>query len=273
MLSNLIGHGNKKNDVELYVGRGSFGIVKFQAYRSLPLAVKEILPHTCAYSVRFEANILLTHPYLPLLFGICTTEEPYIMVMQYHSVDGRCTTLQKEIIQKKVIPCGSYQTWIVLCGELAEAFRYLHDDAGVLQNDLKSDNVLTNSFTQQASHSIFNFHIVVVDFGKAPEKDKGRRYELTFQEIEQYRVRFPHLAPEVIDGSSKQTIRSDMYALGRLFRGILADKTLLQGISEEYLERFKQIAATCTCTSPLNRPCARQVYATFERMLKILLCT
>ena len=48
---------------------------------------------------------------------------------------------RKEIIQKKVIPCGLYQTWIFLCGELAEAFRYLHDDAGVLHNDLKSDNV------------------------------------------------------------------------------------------------------------------------------------
>ena len=76
------------------------------------------------------------------------------------------------------------------------------------------------------------------------------------------------MAPEVIDGSSKQSVRSDIYALGKLFRGIGGDATLLQGISMEYMEQFKQIAANCTSTRPLYRPFAHQVCAIFERMLK-----
>ena len=45
------------------------------------------------------------------------------------------------------------------------------------------------------------------------------------------------MPPEVIDGSSKQSVHSDIYALGKLFRGI----GVLQGISMEYMEQFKQL--------------------------------
>ena len=84
-----------------------------------------------------------------------------------------------------VLPSGSYQSWIILCSELVEAIRYLHDDANVIHNDLKTDNVvLSNSFTQQGLHSSLNVQVVVIDFGKATEKDKGRLYTLNFHEEE-----------------------------------------------------------------------------------------
>ena len=74
----------------------------------------------------------------------------------------------------------------MLCSELAEAIQYLHD-VHIIHNDLKADNVvLSNSFTQQSLHLNLNVQIVVVDFGKATEKDL---YTLNFHEKQQYRLR------------------------------------------------------------------------------------
>ena len=208
-----------ESDKDIFVGRGSFGVIKFQQYKGIPVAVKEFLPRTRAESVRYEASILLklSHPYVPLLLGICINDYPFIMVMQYHGVDGRCVTLQKELIQKKVIPSGSYQSWLIMSSELAEAIRYLHEDVNIIHNDIKADNVvLSNSFTHQELHSKLNFQIVLVDFGKATMKDKGHLYKLNFHEKEQYRIRYCHLAPELIEATMKQCVLSDVYSLGKL---------------------------------------------------------
>lgn len=128
-----------ESDKDIFVGRGSFGIIKFQQYRGIQVAVKEFLPRTRAESVRYEASILLklSHPYVPLLLGICTNQYPFIMVMQYHGIDGRCVTLQKELIQKQIFPSGSCRSWLVMMSELGEAIRYLHEDVNIIHNDIK----------------------------------------------------------------------------------------------------------------------------------------
>ena len=216
MLTNPTQYGSNARDKAVFVGRGSFGVVKFQQYRGIQVAVKEFLPHTRAESVRYEASILLklSHPYVPLLLGICTSKYPFIMVIQYHGIDGRCVTLYKELTQRIAIPSGTYQSWIILCSELAEAIQYLYDDVNIIQ---KADNVvLSNSFTQQSLHSNLNVQIVVIDCGKATEKDRGHLYTLNFHEKQQYHLRYHHLATELIEDTMKQcvlTVYSQMYTL------------------------------------------------------------
>lgn len=84
LLCDPIEFGELQSDSDLFVGRGSFGIVKCQLYHGIHVAVKEFLPHTLKDSVEREAQLLfeLCHPYLPLLFGICTLKLPYILVVQ-----------------------------------------------------------------------------------------------------------------------------------------------------------------------------------------------
>lgn len=80
-----------KGQSELYVGRGSFGIVRLQLYRGIHVAVKELLPKSVKQDVIHEAEVLarLCHPYLPCLFGICTQTQPLRIVMQFHGfLDG-----------------------------------------------------------------------------------------------------------------------------------------------------------------------------------------
>lgn len=271
MLQNPTGYDSVDKDDTLFFARGSFGVIKLQQYRGMNVAVKEFLPHTCASSVRNEASVLLrlNHPYVPLLFGMCVSKEPFIIVLQYHGVDGKSITLHKELLQKKVLSPGSYHTWMVLCSELAEPIRYLHEDAHIIHNDLNGDNiVLSNSFTHRPIHADVKIQIVVVDFGKATEKNSGRMYELSCHDRELYKVRFRHIAPEVIDGLMKQSVKSDMFALGKLFQRIINDSKRLQGLDRHQMEKVCDISRKCTSTRPSDRPTAHSVFNTFESILK-----
>ena len=71
-----------------FLGRGSFGIVKFLTFRGMKVAVKELLPRTVLSDVRHEARILaqLSHPFVPYLFRVCTIVQPYRIVMQFHGI-------------------------------------------------------------------------------------------------------------------------------------------------------------------------------------------
>ncbi len=111
---------------QLWVGRGSFGVVKLQLYRGIKVASKELLPKTPLKDVRHEAMILTTlcHPYLPylcLVYG--TKERPYRLILQFHGIGSSSCTLLHHPIDGKV--------WLCLCAQMFESIRFLHDDANV----------------------------------------------------------------------------------------------------------------------------------------------
>ena len=146
------------NDKESYIGSGSFGIVQLKVFRGIDVAVKEFRPNTFLSDVKHEAcrksgfriegsHILahLSHPFMPLLVGVCTSR-PYMIVMQYYGLKslGSICTMQMTI--KKKLFNEAY-VWITLTGQILEALRYMHDEAHIIQNGLKSDNLLvTDSF-------------------------------------------------------------------------------------------------------------------------------
>ena len=84
LLRNPAEFGRYPSD-KVFVGRVSFGVVKYQLYCGIHVAVKEFLPHTLKESVLKEAAFLvdLCHLYLPLLFGI-----PYSRVNKLTSLIG-----------------------------------------------------------------------------------------------------------------------------------------------------------------------------------------
>ena len=99
LLHDPIEFGDHPSDRDLFVGRGSFGVVKCQIYRGIRVAVKEFLPHTVQDSVMKEAHVQLglCHPYLPLLLGVCISELPYIHVVQYYGIGFKSITFHREL--------------------------------------------------------------------------------------------------------------------------------------------------------------------------------
>lgn len=253
----------------VYIARGSFGIVKHQYYRGIEVAVKEFLPRSCIESVTKEAGILLKlcHPYLPMLIGKCTSTNPYIIVMQYHGVGGECITLLTEKERKKVITSNFFQSWAVVSAQLAEAVRYLHEEARILHNDLKANNVVFQGEPNLPDASS-KIQIVIIDFGKACERENGRKHNLSFFEKKQYRVNFPHMAPEIIDGLMKESVSSDLYALGKLFARIFDEDLPLEGVADCYVSSICDIISQCISNDVEKRPSAFNVLKKIENILK-----
>ena len=143
---------------ELFVGRGCFGIVRVQLYRGIQVAVKEFLPKSVVADVKHEASILasLCHPYLPLLFGVCTQHRPLRIVMQFHAFEGlQPSTVRHELEHSHF----DGHAWVLLCAQLLEALIYLHDEVHVLHNDLKVDNILV----AQSVVSTKDYQVVLID--------------------------------------------------------------------------------------------------------------
>ena len=188
-------------DIDIFVGRGSFGVVHLQTYRRMRVAVKELLPSTIASDVHKEALILahFCHPYLPHLFGVVTSKAPHRIVMQYHGLSATSITLYDVL-------GGSGQHYsrhvlLILCTQLLEAVHYLHEDANVIHNDLKCsvcDSLVEPTMPSMSAQNTCIVQIVVIDFGKATTVENGKTYHLN--SIEKYLHRYPHIAPEVIEG-------------------------------------------------------------------------
>ena len=84
----------------------------------------------------------LCHPCLPYLFGVCTESSPYRLIMQFHGGGLQTVTLSKEMFEKLII---GPTAWLIVCSQLIETISYLHDDAQLLLNDIKPDNILLSA--------------------------------------------------------------------------------------------------------------------------------
>lgn len=250
--------------VETFIGRGSFGVVRLQLYRGLKVAVKELLPRSIAADVRHEASILaqLCHPYLPFLFGVNTHVRPYRLVMQYHGFRDRSTsvTLHK-VLCNPTSDFRNEQVLVTLCIQLMEAVRYLHDEAKVLHNDLKCNNILIcdcttgcSSSAQSSSESTTYVQIIVIDFGKATSTENGKHYHLTEREKAEYVRRYVHMSPEVIEGITRQSIPSDMYAVGGVLQSVVSSGML----TSSKRKALDDLATKCRSPSYLSRPTAKE---------------
>lgn len=172
---------------KLYIGRGSFGIVRLQLYRGIHVAVKELLPKSVKQDIIHEAEVLarLCHPYLPCLFGVCTQTEPLRIVMQFHGfLDGpspRAVNLQHEVHEPSIV--GSCTDgWLIACAQILEAVEYLHNKVNTIHNDIKENNILLGQLGPVSEGLSF-----LTDFGKATPLSKGKRYYLSSTERVHYR--------------------------------------------------------------------------------------
>lgn len=79
--------------------------------------------------------------------------------------------------------------------------------------------MLSEKGTQfQGSSSSDDMNIVLIDFGKASTIDQGKKYYLSWVEKTEYTRKYPHLAPELIEGVTKQT---DIFSAGAILQCII----------------------------------------------------
>ena len=250
--------------VDVYLGTGSFSIVQLKVYRGVSVAVKQFRTSTDKEDVRNEAMILsrLCHPCLPYLFGVCTKNTPYKLVLQFHGINLQTVTLSKEICEKKVILCS--KTWLILLYQLIEGVHYIHSDAEILHNDIKPNNIL---LAEDDSATTCRYQVVLSDFGKATPLSHGRVYKLSNSEKVQYLKRYPHISPEVVHGERMQTTFSDIFSLGVLLRKLI-DYHCFTSLPTSLKNDLASFSAKCQSVHYTSRPSAKQCLETIEDIIK-----
>lgn len=257
---------NKNGEpTEVYLGQGSFSIVKLKIYRGVKVAVKQYRGRTQKADVLNEARVLsgLCHPNLPYFFGMCTQSLPYRLVMQFHGIDLQTVTLSKEMFEKKVIVGPA--SWFIACSQIMEAICYLHEDVHILHNDIKPDNVLV-SVDPNSPNS--GYQVILTDFGKSTTISQGRLYHLSESEKKQYLRRYPHIAPEVVQGETKQTTASDIFAVGVLFNK-LNDHDCFFSLSSSLKNDFILLSTKCTACNYRSRPSSKQCMEAIKHLMQL----
>ena len=256
-----------RTETEVYLGQGSFGVVQLKLFRGIKVAVKKMQPKTVMSDVRNEACILaqLSHPFLPHLFGVCTANLPYRIIMQFHGLGdaAKSFTMSRAIVARKIT--DGY-AWLGTAIQLMQALSYLHDEVKILHNDITDSNILlADSITENPLSSNY-IQIILIDFGKATGTNTNRKYHLSDIEKAEYTRKYPHLAPEVIDGLTTLSTRSDTYAAGRVIQCII-DHDRFNNLSRELRSSIQKIVTSCRLVSYTKRLSSKQALQSFQELM------
>ena len=265
-----------------YIGRGSFSVVRVQLYRDVLVAVKELLPHTLQRDVLHEANMLikLCHPYLPYLFGICINTRPFRIVTQFHGIGLNTVTLYQELQEPNHLLY--MQQWVLVTAQLIDALCYLHSDVKIIHNDIKANNVVIAcrtqpeaiestqpSSSQQEQDCESMYHAVLIDFGKATDRESGRSHSLNDLEKLTYSSCHPHIAPEVVHGEYKQSVHSDMFSLGQLLVKI-KDRHHYSALPSNSTQKLFAMIEKCRSPHFYSRPSSKECSKVMKKIMNSL---
>ena len=230
---------------EKFLGSGSFGTCYLAYYRGISVAVKEFKPRQTRSQDEIKKDVLREagiigqlgdHRGLPLLFGVITKSPPLRLITQFHGEKNSCTTLHKAMKKLKL----DKPSWQGIVINISEALGHIHK-AGVLHNDLKSNNVVMEKRGEQ-------WNPVVIDFGKARLIANPKPpMSLSPSAQEEYRRSYPHIAPEIVSGKGQQSVASDVFSFRRIALKIL---NLLPTATALSLKLAKEL----TSDAPAKRP-------------------
>lgn len=197
---------------------GRFGTVCLKKFRSTPVAVK-YLGSSSVKEVQREASFLdkCCHINLPIIFGVNTMQKPYFIVAEFYGNGSFKALTLRELLHKDEEHIKSYvngpEYWLHLSFQITDSICYLHT-MGVLHNDIKTDNIVVSVSPVNVITPI------LIDFSKATLISEGKIKVLTAAEKDRYRKEHMQIAPELIEGTHPQSVKSDIYSQGIVFARI-----------------------------------------------------
>jgi hypothetical protein len=232
-----IGSAGTFGNCYLGVYRGEFKVVVKEikqvsnSVRENEKAKQEVIHEASALS------LLGDHVGLPHLFGVCTDESPYCLILQFHCVDSKSLTLYEAASS-----ClhEDLSASIAILKDVCETLGYIHTQ-GFLHNDLKGNNIVLEK-------TVKGFHPVIIDFGKSI-KIKKAKLKKPKLDMNSALKRYPHIAPEIHRGE-RQTTSSDIFSFGYLVSFIK---------NKAKLNAFCIIVKKCTSSVPSKRPSLREI--------------
>lgn len=247
---------------DIVIGQGVFGICKMSHLQGTAVCVKQIKDtHTSQLALLHEAAILsiLSHHSLCWLIGVQVKSVPNELVIPFYSINGTVVELYDLLFKKEKEVIVDYFTnqmmqlpfWISVLLDLADGIQYVHN-LNLVHRDLKTDNVVFYKYTSNMVRP------VIIDFGKCHQITL---YQLTEDEQMKYRKKYPHIAPDLINGSTIPTPLTDIYSYGRIMKYII-----LYGGIEIKLWNKKVIDICKQCLQPnsKDRPTTEKILMTLS---------
>lgn len=233
------------------IGSGRFGTCYSATFIHFKVCVKVLKdPKSISHFIH-EANIIsqFAHENLPYLFGACLKNNS--IVMTYHGYKDQTITLHDALHPNSAITILVQEfasEWKGILRQIIEGCNCLHNKYKIIHNDLKCDNIVLTS--QNASVGL---RVIIIDFNKACEVGKGKKYCLLNTEKEQYKKYHHHIAPDLRDGHCYQSQESDIFSLGKIIHALCSNfmpdhKSLLE------------MSYKCMNYSKCNRPTIKQIF-------------
>jgi serine/threonine protein kinase len=207
VLSKISEHGEweiPRQEIEIRhkIGDGSFGVVHEAVWRKTPIAVKVLAVHKnvdiTEFRTEFEALTKLHHPNIMQLFGVCSLEKPYNIIIEL-MVSNIATCNSRNISKHRAINISI---------DIMRGLAYMHNRTPkcLIHRDLKPTNIL---LTQSG-------RVKIADFGiSCFQTDSKEIYKMT-GETGTYR----YMAPEVLK-SERYGTPVDIYSFGMILYGLV----------------------------------------------------
>ena len=206
------------------LGSGTFGTCYPGTFRQYRVVIKEYKDRThmngehdslewLRRAARHEACVLKQlgdHPGIPWLFGVCTAKMPVSIVMKFHNDGEESVTIYKAAKDKKVTET---KKWNGIFWETSEALEHIHK-CGYAHNDLKSNNVVLEKREDK------QLHPVIIDFGNSVLLKKAKS-PVAKPAHQRKAYQNSYIASELLDGTGKPSVESDIYALAFLIKRCL----------------------------------------------------
>ena len=227
------------------LGEGSFGKCIAATYMERHEVCVKIMKRGVMNEAHLlqEARVLTTvgdHKHIPYCFGVCRSN--LMLVMSLHMLNGKPLTLDAAIeVCGHVMQEGNGVKYLY---QTASAIAYMHEK-GYLHNDIKGNNIILDG-TQNG-----DIKAILIDYGKACHQTKAKRYNLTAEERQQHKVKYPQIAPDLRDGLVAQNVKTDTFALGRMINTICKLYRML--------EELHEVATSCLAYASQDRPELKEV--------------
>ena len=193
------------------LGQGCFGVVTLQVLQGhqRPVAVKKVgAGNRRALNNEVLAMAWLSgHPSFPEFHGVVRDGAGFSMVMEFvgDPATGTSLTLSDALDGPSRLALAPVDWWKVAVG-LVDGMNHMHEQAGLLHNDLKSDNILMARVGGVWSACI-------IDVGLCSPKCHPKTRHPTASEKAWSQLHQTHLAPELLEGQPQSRL-SDVFQLG-----------------------------------------------------------
>ena len=123
-----------------------------------------------------------------------------LVISIHHIGDFHSCSLHSVLLSTKKPKVDiTFVQWKRLVLGIIFGINYIHEK-GIIHNDIKEDNIVLD-----IDHN-GDFKAVLIDFGKACTDGFGKKYKLSSKEIKDYKLKHPHVAPDLRHGY-RQTVR------------------------------------------------------------------